>query len=43
LAVEVGREGRECHGGEEMLNRVDKSREKKSVEREVSERIPPRK
>lgn len=41
--MEEGNEGRDCQGGEETLNWADRSSEKKSVERDVSERIPPRK
>lgn len=41
--VEVDREGRICQGGEDELNSCERSREKKSEEKEVSDRIPPRK
>jgi hypothetical protein len=43
LEVAAGREGSEFHGGAVELNPCDRSSEKKSLEREVSERMPPRK
>jgi hypothetical protein len=43
LAVAAGREGSEFHGGVDELNSCDRSSEKKSLERDVSERMPPRK
>lgn len=41
-AVAAGSDGKEFQGGEEVLNCCDRSRDRKSLEREVSERIPPR-
>jgi len=41
--VATGREVKLVKGAEDELNACVRSREKKSVAREVSERIPPRK
>jgi hypothetical protein len=43
FAVAAGKLGNDLNGGEELLNSCDKSREKKSLDIEVSESNPPRK
>jgi len=42
-AVAAGKLGNDLYGGEELLNSCDRSREKKSLDMDVSESIPPRK
>lgn len=43
FAVAAGKLGSDLNGGDELLNSCDKSREKKSADKEVSESTPPRK